>query len=150
MDVYDFERVQAVWQRVLGKRDGQMLRLEVEEMIAGEFAAATGYESLARQNRRYAPLLLSLSREERRHAMRLTALYRSQWENSPKIAAGVARESLPFPAGIRNAYGEELKTAENYRKMAEKWPEQRKLFLSLAADEQRHSRILRRISTDLP
>lgn len=150
MDVYDFERVQAVWQRVLGKHDGQMLRLEVEEMIAGEFAAAMGYGSLARQNRRYASLLLSLSREERRHAMRLTALYRNQWERSPKIAAGVARETVLFSTGIRNAYKEELITAENYRKMAERWPEQRKLFLALAADERRHSQIFHRIAANLP
>ena len=91
-----------------------------------------------------------IAREERRHAMRLAALYRSRWERSPQIAAGVARKTVPFAVGIRTACGEELKTAEKYRLMAEKWPEQRKLFLSLAAEEQRHSRILQRIAANHP
>ena len=150
MDPYNHDQVQAVWQRVLGKQDRQMLPAELEEMIAGEHAAAMEYGRLARQNPRYAPTLQAIGRDERKHAHRLMTLYRLHWGQNPKPAAGVAREAVSFSAGIGNAYREELAAAENYRRAAEKWPEHRKLFRSIAADEQRHSQILYRIAANLP
>ena len=150
MDPYNYEQVQAVWQRVLEQQSSPTLRSELEEMIAGEYAAAMGYEKLAKQNRRYAPMLSAIARDERRHAHRLTELYRLQWEHSPRIASGVAREALPFSSAIRAAYGEELAAAKNYRAAAKKWPQHGPLFLSISSDEQRHSQILHRISRNLP
>ena len=136
MNPYDTAATRAVWNRVLQPQEdrpvaGMSLEERLKEMIADEHADHHTY--------------LALARHAGPHAATLSALYYLLTGEcyTPETAACCPGN---FCRALRERFNEELKGAKQYREAAECWPEHRSMFLKLAQDESRHSRVLHGIA----
>ena len=89
--------------------------------------------------------LRTLAMQEDGHGRTLSALYYLLTGEcyTPETAACCPGN---FCRALRERFNEELKGAKQYREAAECWPEHRSMFLKLAQDESRHSRVLHGIA----
>ncbi len=149
MDPYDQSQVQAVWERVMGRRE-EDLGQRLLEIIAAEYASARGYERMVKQSGSHAPTFRRLAREEWQHAAKLAALYDLLYGKRARVASGVAQTPCSFHEALRRAFQGELQAAENYRQAARSWPIHAELFETLASQEQAHSHSLHQIAQHLP
>lgn len=149
MNPYDYEQVQAVWQRVTGRQESEELAAKLPEIIAAEHASARGYEKMSRQAGKHGAMFRRMAAEEWQHAKKLTSLYELLYNCQPEIAAGIAQESCSFWERVCRSFRGELGAAEQYHHAAKSWPQHRELFEALAAEEERHSRNLHRLAQQL-
>lgn len=139
-----------VWARVRGEggeAEGSGSELEVlREFIADESCAAAFYEAAARRFGRFSSRLRAIACEERRH---LRALQAEHFLLTGEICLPPA--SCPLPCGglriLRTAWLDERSAAEAYLKAADTASSASlaAVYRCNAADEERHSEILREI-----
>lgn len=150
MNPYDTAATRAVWNRVLQPQEdrpaaGMSLEERLKEMIADEHADHHIYLALARHAGPHAAALRTLAMQEDGHGRTLSALYYLLTGEcyTPETAACCPGN---FCRALRERFNEELEGAKQYREAAECWPEHRSMFLKLAQDESRHSRVLHGIA----
>ncbi len=148
MDPYDSTATRAVWNRVMQQdRAPEALSLEesLREMIAGEHTDHVTYLAAARCAGRHAATLRQIAMQEDCHGRRLQALYYLLTGEcyAPEVAP---RCEGSLCETLRARFAVELEGAKRYRAAAERWPEHRRLFQELAAQEENHGRILQGIT----
>lgn len=142
MDIYDPVQVQAVWSRVMQPPQTAPDEETLLRWLAEERASAAAYRTLAARGGSFAPRLRHMAADELRHAGRLAALYFLLFGFRPQVFPAAADTDRSFGTALRSAYQGELAAAKNYRAAARRFPEQASMFESIAADEERHARML--------
>ncbi len=134
MNVFDTATVQRIWARVQATQEDQIAILLAEELQSWKL-----YSLLAQKNSRYAPMFRRLAAEERQHAKRLSAVYASIYHRRADVAVQKPKLQESFQERIMRLYHAEQSATQQYQQIACAFPEQRALFLSLAAQEARHA-----------
>ena len=148
MDIYDTDRVQAVWRRVLQPPQTAPDEDTLLQWLAAEKGSSATYRAMASRGNRFAPKLQRMAADEAHHARRLAALYFLLFGVRPQVRAAAADTARSFAAALRTAYQAELIAAKTYRTAARQYREQEHLFSALAEEEQRHARLLSEMTAE--
>lgn len=143
MSTVDPQKAARVWQRVQAEREmpKQPSQDNVQELILGEWTAASTYLQLARQMPpREAAILQRLGREEQNHVSCLNGIFTLMNGEKPAIRPQKVQIDTPERT-LRRCYGAQMRSLKAYEARRGD-PEYGPVFQMLADQEREHCRTL--------
>lgn len=149
MDIYDSQRVQELWQRVLQPSEATVPPEKLEEWLALSAGGQRSYEAMARQSRPFAPVFRAMARREMQQARRLQALRWLLYGRRDRILGSAAEGKRRFAFALRSRYEAEKEAAREFRAAAKTYPQQKDLLDDMANTAEAHCRMLQRVAEGL-